>query len=146
MGGERGGPTAIFSGRSEARSTDLLGGAGSSRGRRDPSELRTGDALEFWRVLSIEEPRSLLLLAEMKAPGEALLEFTLSPLDNSRTRLELKARFLPSGVAGMLYWYSLAPTHGLLFKGMLKSIALRSGLSVLQGPVPLDNIPTGCTL
>jgi uncharacterized protein YbjT (DUF2867 family) len=146
MGGEEGWPYGDFLWKVRGAIDRLLGGAGSTRGRRDPSVLRTGDALEFWRVLSIEEPRRILLLAEMKAPGEALLEFTLSPLDNSSTRLELKARFLPTGIAGMLYWYSLAPAHGLLFKGMLKSIALRSGLSVLQGPVPLENIPTGCTL
>jgi uncharacterized protein YbjT (DUF2867 family) len=146
MGGDAGWPYGDLLWKVRGAVDRLLGGAGSTRGRRDPSVLRTGDAVEFWRVLSIEEPRRILLLAEMKAPGEALLEFTLSPLDSSRTRLELKARFLPSGLAGILYWYFLAPAHGLLFKGMLKSIALRTGLSILEGPAPLDKVSTGCTL
>ena len=53
----------------------LLGGAGPRRGRRHPTELQTGDALDFFRVLEIEPGKRLLLLAEMKLPGEATLEF-----------------------------------------------------------------------
>jgi hypothetical protein len=82
----------------------------------------------------------------MRAPGEALLEFTLSQLSQGRSRLNLVARFLPRGFWGLLYWYGLAPTHGLLFRGMLRSIAQASGLAVTEGPTPLENIPSGCTL
>jgi uncharacterized protein YbjT (DUF2867 family) len=124
----------------------VLGGAGTSRGRRHPRELRSGDAVDFWRVLAADEPRRLLLLAEMRAPGEALLEFTLSQLSQGRTRLNLTARFFPRGFWGLLYWYGLSPTHGLLFRGMLRSIAQASGLAVTEGPTPLENIPSGCTL
>ena len=37
----------------------LVGGVGIRRGRRDPEELRTGDAVDFWRVESIEKNRLL---------------------------------------------------------------------------------------
>jgi hypothetical protein len=56
-----------------------VGGPGLRRGRRHPVDLRVGDGLDFWRVVAVEPPRRLLLLAEMKAPGDALLEFTLQP-------------------------------------------------------------------
>ena len=56
----------------------LLGGSGLRRGRRHPTELQTGDALDFFRVLEIEPGQRLLLLAEMKLPGEATLEFRLT--------------------------------------------------------------------
>ena len=53
----------------------LVGGVGLRRGRRDPDELRVGDALDFWRVEAIEPGRLLRLRAEMKVPGAAWLQF-----------------------------------------------------------------------
>ena len=44
----------------------LVGGTGLRRGRRDPVRLYAGDAVDFFRVLEVEEPRHLYLLAEMK--------------------------------------------------------------------------------
>jgi hypothetical protein len=73
----------------------LAGGVGLRRGRRHPSEIGVGDALDFWRVLEIEAPRRLLLSAEMKMPGEALLEFEITPLGNNHVELRLHSRFLP---------------------------------------------------
>ena len=53
----------------------LVGGVGLRRGRRDPEQLRVGDALDFWRVEAYEPDRLLRLAAEMKLPGRAWLEF-----------------------------------------------------------------------
>ena len=53
----------------------VLGGVGFRRGRRDPVDLRVGDALDFWRVESVEPGRMLRLRAEMKVPGLAWLGF-----------------------------------------------------------------------
>jgi uncharacterized protein YbjT (DUF2867 family) len=112
----------------------LLGGIGVSRGRRHPRTIRVGDALDFWRVLAVDEPHRLLLLAEMKAPGEALLEFRLAHSGSDRCSLELVARFLPRGLGGILYWYGMVPAHRALFRGMLKRIAQASGLTIIKGP------------
>ena len=87
--------------------TGLWAGIGFRAGRRHPSELRSGDALDFWRVLEADPGERLLLLAEMKVPGEALLEFRLQPLDGGNTELRQTARFLPKGLGGILYWYGL---------------------------------------
>jgi hypothetical protein len=53
----------------------LLGGVGLRRGRRNPQEVRVGDAVDFWRVEVFEPDRLLRLRAEMKVPGRAWLEF-----------------------------------------------------------------------
>ncbi len=96
----------------------LFGGVGLRRGRTHPSRLMPGDALDFWRVLySNKEEGRLLLFAEMKLPGEAWLEFSIK--DNV---LKQTATFRPMGLSGRLYWYSVLPFHGFIFKGMLKQL------------------------
>ena len=112
----------------------LLGGIGLKRGRRHPRELYSGDALDFWRVLEIEEPRHLQLLAEMKLPGEAILEFKLHPLGRGRSELQQLSRFLPKGLFGILYWYTLYPVHQWVFRGMLRGIARAVGKPLAEGP------------
>ena len=111
----------------------LLGGSGLRRGRRHPTELRVGDALDFFRVLEIEPNRRLLLLAEMKLPGEATLEFRLSATGGV-SDLTQTARFLPRGLAGLAYWYALDPFHKRLYPGMLRAIAAATGKPILAGP------------
>lgn len=112
----------------------FIGGTGLRRGRRHPSELRVGDALDFWRVLAVEDNRQLRLLAEMKVPGEALLQFDIDELGPGRIALTLRARFLPRGLWGIMYWYALAPVHAPLFRGMLTALARRVGGNILSGP------------
>ncbi len=112
----------------------MVGGAGLRRGRRHPSELYVGDALDFWRVLEVDRPHRLLLLAEMKTPGEAVLEFKLSPMGTNQTELQQLSRFLPRGLAGILYWYVLYPFHVWLFGGMLRNISKALGKPILKGP------------
>ncbi len=112
----------------------FCGGVGLARGRRSTKELRIGDALDFWRVLDIKKNRRLLLLAEMKLPGEALLEITLSDEGSDRCRIELSARFLPKGLLGILYWYLVSPFHHYVFTRMLKGIAGSSRQTILSGP------------
>jgi uncharacterized protein YbjT (DUF2867 family)/uncharacterized protein YndB with AHSA1/START domain len=99
----------------------LVGGPGLRRGRRDPDEVGYGEALDFWRVTGLEKERRLSLRAEMKLPGEALLEFTLTP-HGGGTRLTQTARFLPRGLAGLAYWYSILPLHAVVFSGMIRGI------------------------
>jgi len=100
----------------------LVGGPGLRRGRRDPEKVSYGEALDFWRVTGLDGDRRLALRAEMKLPGEALLEFTLEPLAGGRTNLVQTARFLPKGLIGLLYWYAVLPLHAVVFRGMLGGI------------------------
>jgi hypothetical protein len=113
---------------------DRLGGVGLRRGRRHPSEIGFGDALDFWRVLEVEAPQRLILLTEMRTPGEALLEFQITPDVDGQVEFQMLSRFLPKGLFGILYWYVLYPFHQWIFYGMLKSIAGSIGKQIVDGP------------
>ena len=106
----------------------LVGGVGMRRGRRDPRELRIGDAVDFWRVEAVEPGRLVRLRAEMKVPGRAWLEFQVKPETEPETCATIvqTAYFAPKGLFGVLYWYSLYPIHGLIFGGMIREIARRA--------------------
>jgi hypothetical protein len=101
----------------------LVGGAGLRRGRRDPEAVQPGDALDFWRVESIERPHLLRLRAEMLLPGRAWLQFEVSPADGTGSLIRQTAIFEPRGLWGLVYWYGLYPIHGMIFGGMLRAIA-----------------------
>ncbi len=103
----------------------LIGGVGLRRGRRDPDHLRAGDALDFWRVESVEPDRLLRLRAEMMVPGKAWLQFEASRRDDGLTLLSQTAFFAPRGLAGWLYWYALYPVHAFIFSGLIDRIAKR---------------------
>lgn len=100
----------------------LVGGPGLRRGRRNPSDVRTGDTIDFWRVETVVPDRLLRLKAEMKLPGQAWLEFEVTP-DGTDARITQTAIFDPSGIVGILYWYLLLPVHNVMFSGMLRRIA-----------------------
>jgi hypothetical protein len=90
------------------------------RGRKSDTELFTGDALDFWRVMiANKDEKRLLLFAEMKLPGEAWLEFKI----DKNNVLTQTATFRPLGLWGRLYWYSVLPFHGFIFRGMINKIA-----------------------
>ncbi|MGW6569208.1 SDR family oxidoreductase [Streptomyces sp. NPDC054975] len=101
----------------------LVGGVGLRRGRRDAARLRVGDALDFWRVEEIERGSMLRLRAEMRLPGLAWLEMRVESDGNGRSRYHQRALFHPRGLAGHLYWWSVAPFHAVVFGGMARRIA-----------------------
>ena len=114
---------------------NIAGGVGLRRGRRHPEELLVGDTLDFWRVLDVSPPNRLILVAEMKLPGEAILEIGLTQPKHGRTELRLGTRFRPKGLYGQVYWYVLLPFHNLLFGGMLREMARMAGRTIIKGPV-----------
>jgi hypothetical protein len=100
----------------------LAGGPGLRRGRRDPESLSYGEALDFWRVVGLEPDRCLSLRAEMRLPGEALLDFRIEPRNKDQCILHQTALFRPRGLLGLIYWYAVLPFHRLVFRGMLAGI------------------------
>jgi uncharacterized protein YndB with AHSA1/START domain len=100
----------------------LIGGAGMKRGRPRASGIETGDAIDFWQVERADAPSAVLFRAEMKLPGEAWLQFDLTPQHHGRTLLRCCAWFQPRGLAGEIYWCGLYPVHAMIFSGMLRAI------------------------
>jgi hypothetical protein len=93
-----------------------------------------GDVVDFWRVLDIQVNNHLVLIAEMKLPGEALLTFRLRSSGRNVIELSMLSEFLPKGLAGIIYWYALLPFHQMIFSGMLHSIAKTIGKPILLPP------------
>lgn len=100
----------------------IAGGPGLRRGRRHPEHLAVGEPVDFWRVEDLETDRSLVLLAEMRLPGTAWLQWTVEPTDGG-SLLTQTARFRPRGLFGRAYWFAVAPFHGLVFPGLVAGIA-----------------------
>lgn len=98
-----------------------LGGVGLRRGRRHPTELRVGDALDFWRVEALVPNRLLRLRAEMRLPGTAWLEWAVEQ-DDGCTKLTQRALYQPRGLSGRLYWWVLTPFHGRIFSTLARAI------------------------
>lgn len=122
IGGERGWYYGNFLWRIRGFLDKVFGGVGLRRGRRSPIELKSGDALDFWRVLFANKgDQRLLLFAEMKVPGEAWLEFKIRE-EKEEIHLIQTATFRPLGVWGRVYWYLVLPFHGFIFNGMAKNI------------------------
>ncbi len=119
IGGENGWYYGTFLWKIRGYIDQFFGGTGLRRGRRSPTELLNGDALDFWRVIyANKEQKKLLLYAEMILPGEAWLEFKIE--DNV---LYQTATFRPKGLAGRLYWHLISPFHWFVFNGMINKIA-----------------------
>ena len=119
IGGKNGWYYASFLWRLRGYIDKVFGGIGLRRGRTNPTEISAGDALDFWRVIYADKPKQkLLLYAEMKLPGEAWLEFKIE-----NNILKQTATFRPRGIIGRLYWYSVLPFHGFIFKGMIKNLS-----------------------
>jgi uncharacterized protein YbjT (DUF2867 family)/uncharacterized protein YndB with AHSA1/START domain len=107
----------------------FVGGVGIRRGRRDPDRLCVGDTVDCWRVESIEPGHRLRLVAEMKLPGRAWLEFEVQP-EGDGTRLRQTATFDPLGLLGLAYWYAVWPLHQIVFGGMLRGLAVAAEKTV----------------
>ncbi|SDP72436.1 SDR family oxidoreductase [Desulforhopalus singaporensis] len=117
LGGENGWFRYNFLWRVRGTMDKIVGGYGLNRGRRSGTELRMGDALDFWKVVDLKPGKRLLLHAQMKVPGQAWLEF-----DVQENQLVQTAHFLPKGIMGRFYWYSLVPLHYFVFKDLAKAV------------------------
>ena len=120
----------------------LLGGVGMHRGRRDPEHLSTGDVLDCWRVEVCEPNVRLRLVAEMKLPGRAWLQFDVTPRSGGGSTIRQTAVFDAAGLWGRCYWHALYPVHAVLFAGLLGSIARRAAQTAGQRPPSRSPAPS----
>ncbi|MEL0261455.1 MAG: SDR family oxidoreductase, partial [Aquiluna sp.] len=123
IGGENGYSTATWAWELRGLMDRFVGGVGLRRGRRDPNQLREGEALDFWRVEEIDRPKLLRLRAEMKLPGLAWLEFKVSQHESGKTLVTQRALYHPRGLFGHIYWWMVLPMHGIVFPSMAKKMA-----------------------
>ncbi|MBI9081581.1 MAG: SDR family oxidoreductase [Pseudodesulfovibrio sp.] len=139
IGGERGWYYGDLLWRIRGFIDRLLTGPGLRRGRPHSQETaRVGDALDFWRILAVTPGERLLLKAEMRLPGEALLEFKIQTQWEKAVDLSMVAKFKPTGLRGILYWYAFYPFHIVLFKNMIQNISREAGTHIYSPPKRID--------
>lgn len=131
IGGKRGWLVWTWAWKVRGLFDQLIGGPGLRRGRRHPTELLTGEALDFWRVETVEPNRRLVLRAEMKVPGRAWLSWEVHPVEGG-CELTQTALFDPHGFWGFVYWYAMYPAHQFIFGDMCRTIA-RDAVVLSQG-------------
>jgi uncharacterized protein YbjT (DUF2867 family) len=106
----------------------LVGGSGLCNHRAiNRDDLHTGDRIDFWTIEELKDKKNtkeLRLIAEMKTPGFAWLQFKIVPnIENPKTSIfYLRAYFEPKGIWGYLYWYSLYVIHKFIFRTMINNI------------------------
>ena len=122
VGGDNGWYYANWAWRLRGLFDRLIGGVGMRRGRRHPTHIRVGDAIDFWRVEKFETGHILKLRAEMKLPGIAWLEFRVEKAANGESIFQQLATFLPKNWFGFLYWYCIMPAHFFVFRNMARKI------------------------
>lgn len=99
----------------------LIGGIGARRTR--PARLVPGAALDWWRVVEVDEGRSLVLRAETRTPGTVHLELRAEPVDAGTSRYVQRVTFRPDGLGGRAYWFAQLPAHDFVFAVMARTIA-----------------------
>jgi hypothetical protein len=91
------------------------------------------------------ERRRLLLQAEMKVPGSAWLGWSAEP-DGEGSKLIQSAMFVPKGIFGRIYWWSLLPFHAPIWKRMARRMAStaeqRAELQSLEPSAPEAPVET----
>jgi uncharacterized protein YbjT (DUF2867 family) len=122
IGGEHGWYSFPLAWRVRGLLDRAVGGVGLRRGRRDRDRVFVGETIDFWRVEERQQGSMLRLRAEMRLPGLAWLELGVGR-DDGKTTYVQRALFHPRGLLGHLYWWAVAPFHGIVFGGMARNIA-----------------------
>ena len=113
------------------------GGPGMAQHRANPGRLTVGDTISFLTVTGVSD-RHLQMATDQWAPGAGSLELWTEPIAGSAgagaadvsSTVHLRARWIPQGVLGRLYWIVLRPFHGIIFPTILRRI---SNLAVQRG-------------
>jgi uncharacterized protein YbjT (DUF2867 family) len=122
MGGKNGWPYANWLWQLRGWLDALIGGPGLRGGS---GNMQPGEAVDFYRVETLEPDHILRLRSELKAPGDGWMEWRVEE-DEGKTRLSQTGFFAPYGLFGFVYWYGLGLFHQLVFRGLIKAIARKS--------------------
>ena len=135
IGGERGWYSFPLAWQVRGVMDRIVGGVGLRRGRRHPDHLFVGESLDFWRVEELVPLELLRLRAEMRLPGLAWLELSIT---DDPVTYHQRAIFHPRGLWGHAYWWMVAPFHGIVFGSMARNVVREAerAESLPATPVP----------
>ena len=84
-----------------------------------------GASGQRWRVAESKPGSKLRLQAQVRAPGEAWLEVTVTPQEDGGSEYQQRAVILPRGVPGRLYWSVSRPLHAVALRALARHVAAR---------------------
>lgn len=87
-----------------------------------PLALRRSGSVGRWNVHDDDAGRILRLRAATRAPGQAWLEFSVTPHDESGSRYLQRANFFPRGLVGRVYWAALRPLHVVALRALARKV------------------------
>ncbi|UCH89567.1 MAG: DUF2867 domain-containing protein [Thermoplasmata archaeon] len=77
----------------------------------------------FWRVVSSEPKKRLVIIAEVEIFGWMLKEFLIESVENGGTKLKFNIKFHPRGLAGISYWFATSMLHQVVFNNIMSWVA-----------------------
>ena len=80
-----------------------------------------------WRVAEREPGSVLRLRSNVRLPGKAWLEVTITPQDGGGSMYTQRTIFMPSGIVGRLYWFLLRPLHATALSGLARDVVGSNG-------------------
>ena len=101
--------------------------------RQSTQPIAIDDVLEYL-VAAADVPMRESAIVEVGGRDRVSYLDLMREYDATGSTIRQTAIFEPRGLAGLLYWYSLFPVHGLIFAGMLRGIG-RSALAGAAEPV-----------
>jgi uncharacterized protein YbjT (DUF2867 family) len=112
----------------------VAGGTRIGAGRRHPHRLHAGEALDWWRVEHIDQPRLLRLRADIPLPGRLWLELSVHGAGDGESVYRQRILFQPHGLGGEAFWAGAALFRDATFSGIARDVATAAAqLSDLAG-------------
>lgn len=96
--------------------------AKASRWFSFPLAPRRYRSVERWSTAEREPGSKLRLQANVRSPGQAWLEITVTPQERGGSRYTQRAILFPRGIPGRVYWFVLRPLHTVALRALARSI------------------------
>jgi uncharacterized protein YbjT (DUF2867 family) len=88
-----------------------------------PLGPRRRRSIARWSIAEGEPATKLRLQADVRAPGQAWLEITVTPQALGGSRYVQRAVLFPRGIPGRVYWFILRPLHVAALRGLARDVA-----------------------
>ena len=126
IGGERGWYSFPLAWRVRGLLDRSSAGSGCGAGGATRDRVYVGETIDFWRVEE-RDPGAAAAAARRDAaargwPGSSSA-WNGRPVGRRDSTYVQRAIFHPRGLLGHLYWWAVAPFHGIVFGGMARNIA-----------------------
>jgi hypothetical protein len=93
----------------------------ASDSRWFPIGPRRDRSVGRWHIAEREPGSRLRLQADVRSPGTAWLEITVTPQEHGGSRYTQRATVFPRGIRGRVYWRALRPLHSAALRALARN-------------------------